>query len=238
MAPVDPEKLLQVREACKENLKFLCKEFLHMSDWDDKVHSELAEQLKRPTDKKLILMPRGHFKSSVVTIGYAIQCLLKDPNIRILITNARWELSADFLDQIKDYLLNSDLKAFFGEFYYKDLSWTKTQITIAQKTEKKRRGPSIRAAGGESVLTGSHYDLIIHDDLVEQNNVRTKEQIQKVIDFITGSFDLLDPGGKMILIGTRWAEDDAYGDILKNQCDFINGQKIAPGKTWRDYVKF
>jgi hypothetical protein len=238
LANIDPQKIAKIRTACETDLKFLCVEFLGMSDWDNKVHDGLSEFLTRPSDNKLILMPRGHFKSSVVTIGYSIQQMLVNPNIRILVTNARYDMAVDFLDQIKDYLLNSDLKHFYGEFHHKDLSWTKTQFTIAQKTDKKKRGPSMKAAGVESVLTGSHYDLIINDDLVEMQNVRTKEQIQKVIDFHDGCFDLLDPGGKIIDIGTRWSEDDLYGEILKNRCDSVNGHQIEKGKKWRDYVTF
>jgi hypothetical protein len=238
VAGIDPEKVKKVKFACENNLKFLCKEFLGMTDWDDNVHDGLSKFLSRPTDYKLILMPRGHFKSSVVTIGYTIQSLLKNPNKRFLITNARWDMAADFLDQIKDYFLNSDLKHFYGEFYNKDLSWTKTQITLAQKSDKKKRGPSIKTAGVESVLTGSHYDNIINDDLVEMQNVRTKEQIQKVIDFHDSCFDLLDPGGQLIDIGTRWSEDDLYGDILKTRCDTVNGHPLKKGSKWRDYVTF
>lgn len=209
-----------------------------MTDWDDNVHSDLERFLKRKSPNKLILMPRGHFKSSVVTIGFTIQTLLKNPNKRVLLTNASWDLASTFLAQIKEYFLESDLRLFYGDFFRKDLSWTKSEITIAQKTDRKKRGPSIKTAGVGSSLTGSHYDLIVNDDLVEQNNSSTKEQIQKVIDFHDGCFDLMDPGAELIDIGTRWNEDDLYGDILMNRCQSVNGQVLEPGKKWRDYVTF
>jgi len=232
------EKVKALREACQTDLKFLCMQILGMKDWQDGLHDELSDFLKTRDKQKLILMPRGHLKSSIVTVGYSIQRILQSPNIRILITNAVWDQTREFLRQISDYLTTqSQLPQIFGQFRHKDITWTRNEITIAQKNDPTKRGPTIRTAGVESVLTGSHCDLIIHDDLVELNNIQTKEQIKKVIQFHDASLDVLDPGGQMIDIGTRWAEDDLYGVLLKEHTKAINGQEIAKDKTWRDYVK-
>jgi len=231
------DKLLSIQETCKTNLKFLCVEVLGMKDWQDGLHDELAAYLTTPPKQKLILMPRGHLKSSIVTVGYAIQRLLCDNNIRILITNAVWDQAREFLHQISDYLtVQSQLPNIFGIFKTKDTPWTRSELTIAQKNDPTKRGPTIRTAGLESVLTGSHCDLIIHDDLVELNNIQTKEQIKKVIQFHDASLDVLDPGGEMIDIGTRWAEDDLYGLILKERTTSVNGHEIKEGTTWRNYI--
>lgn len=230
-------KLLQLQTACKTDLRFLCVEILGMKDWQEGLHDDLATYLKTKDKQKLILIPRGHLKSSIVTVGYSIQRILQNPNIRVLITNAVWDQAREFLRQISEYLTtSSQLPTIFGQFRQKDITWTRNEISIAQKNDPTKRGPTIRTAGLESVLTGSHCDLIIHDDLVELNNVQTKEQIKKVTQFHDASLDVLDPGGHMIVIGTRWAEDDLYGLILKERCNKVNGSLIAEGTLWRDYV--
>jgi len=58
--------------------------------------------------KKLILVPRGHLKSTLVTIGYSLFRIVEDPNIRILILNATWQMAVDFLKEIKDHLTRNE----------------------------------------------------------------------------------------------------------------------------------
>lgn len=237
MKEQDKAKITALQDACRTDLRFLCVEILQMKDWQSGLHDELSDFLKTPDKQKLVLMPRGHLKSSIVTVGYTIQRILCNPNIRVLITNAVWDQAREFLRQISEYLtVSSQLPSIFGQFRQKDITWTRNEISIAQKDDPTKRGPTIRTAGLESVLTGSHCDFIIHDDLVELNNVQTKEQIKKVIQFHDASLDVLDPGGEMIDIGTRWAEDDLYGLILKERTSRVNSSIIEPGKLWRDYI--
>lgn len=233
------EDIKFLKQKCETDLRFLCKEVLGMRDWQEGLHDDIARFLQLPDKEKLILVPRGHLKSSIVTVGYATQSILRNHNTRILITNAVWDKAREFLQQITEYLIDSDLKEIYGNFIHKSAPWTKNEITIAQKQDMTRRGPTIKTAGLESVLTGSHCDKIINDDLVELNNVQTKEQIQKVIHFHDSLFAILDPGGEMIDVGTRWGEDDLYGEIIKNRAKSLNGHLFADEKDrqrWRQYV--
>jgi len=210
-----------------------------MDAWDT-LHDDMAHFLAVSGPEKLILVPRGHLKSSIVTVGFAIQQFLINPNIRILITNAVWNRSRIFLRQIADYLtFNSPLKDIYGDFRVADKTWTRDEITIAQKTSATGREATVTTAGLETALTGAHYDLIIHDDLVEESNINTAEQLEKVITFYRNSRPLLDPGGRIIIVGTRWAEDDLYGMLLKELSGSINGHKIKSLEErlkWRNYV--
>src|SRR3990167_1576202 len=76
------------QDRCKNDLKYLCWEVLRFRDWDT-CHDNLSEFLRKSAkNKKLILMPREHLKSSIVTIAKAIQHILADHNISILFANA------------------------------------------------------------------------------------------------------------------------------------------------------
>ncbi len=229
-----------LKKGCERDLGFLCKTMLKMDAWDT-LHDDMARFLAESGPEKMILVPRGHLKSSIVTVGFAIQQLLINPDIRILITNAVWNRSRQFLRQISDYLtFNSPLKHIYGEFRVPEKTWTRDEITIAQRKSPTVKEATISTAGLETALTGGHYDLIIHDDLVEESNINTKEQLEKVINFYRNSRPLLDPGGRMIIVGTRWAEDDLYGMILKELSGSINNHKIQSAEErlkWRNYVK-
>lgn len=234
------QKVKALQHACKTNLKFLCKNVLRMDDWQDGLHDELAKELAFPESRKLFLLPRGHLKSSVITVGWTIQQLLNDPNIRILITNAVWDKARAFLNQISGYLTDrSALPQIFGPFQGASTRWTRDEIEIAQKTKATQKEPTLSTAGLEKSLTGFHFDLIICDDLVDATNVTTREQIEKVKAYYRNLLPLLDPGGRILTIGTRWVIGDLYDDLITQQATSINGHKLESTEdrlNWRKYI--
>lgn len=210
-----------------------------MDWWDESLHDSIAWYLQHSGRQKLILVPRGHLKSSIITVGYSIQTLLKNPDTRILITNATWDNARGFLEQIANYLRDSDLKDYFGFFQTPQTSWTKDAISIAQRTNAAKRGPSIATAGLEKSLASQHYDLIIHDDIVNDENVTSKEQMNKVDNFYRASLNLLDPGGETIIVGTRYSVGDVYGRIIEGELKSINGHPLQTPEdraNWRKFV--
>lgn len=229
------KSIADLRQACRTDLKFLCKEMLNLTKWDDGLHTDLATYLERSGPNKLILIPRGHYKSSIVTIGWTIQQLLRNPDLRILIRNAVWDQARRFLGQIQGYLESSKLPLVFGSFTSAKSIWTKDEIEIRQRKTRKA-SPSIMTAGLETSLTGLHFDIVIDDDLVNDKNTATKEQIQKVIDVYNDSFNLLDAGGQHIVIGTRWHVRDLYSHILLNDISTVNGLTVSgnSSEAWRD----
>jgi hypothetical protein len=206
-----------------------------MSKWDDNLHDDLASYLEKSGKYKLILIPRGHLKSSLVTVAWAIQQLLRNPDYRILIRNAVWDQSRRFLGQIQGYLEDSKLPLIFGQFTSPKAIWTKEELEIRQRKIKKA-SPSIMTAGLETSLTGLHFDIIIDDDLVNDKNTSTKEQIQKVIDVYNDSFNLLDRGGIHVVVGTRWNVRDLYGHILSTDIGTVNGVEVKKDipESWRE----
>lgn len=211
-----------------------------MDAWEDTLHNDLAAFLDKPEDKKLILIPRGHLKSSIVTCGWTIQQILKDPNTRILIANAVWDIARSFLREITGFLTDKSLLSdIYGRFDGPGSKFTQDAITVAQRTIGTIKEPTITTAGVETALTGSHYNIMIMDDLVEENNCNTKEQIQKIIRFYQNSLDLLDPGGQILVVGTRWAMGDLYGHLIETEMDSLNGIQVLPEmrSQWRDLLK-
>src|SRR6185295_7640825 len=90
----------EVRDACKNSLHFLCTQMLGFQDWD-KVHDDIEKFVNRKSRKKMILIPRGHLKTSVVTKAFSIQQVLRNPNVRILIANQVWDKAREMLYEIK-----------------------------------------------------------------------------------------------------------------------------------------
>jgi len=235
----DSAELTHLKYKCETDLRFLCKEVLGMKDWDDALHGDLVREIGLPARNKLLLIPRGHLKSSLVTVGWTIQQILKNPDTRIFVTNAVWDLSRNFLREIVGLITDKSLlSTIYGQFNGKGSKFTEDEIIISQRTIGTVKEPTIKTGGVEKAVTGMHFDIIIHDDLVEENNIGTAEQIRKVIRFRTNCLDLLDPGGLEIIIGTRWAMGDLYGHLIETEMTSLNGKEVTPMQRakWREML--
>lgn len=253
MSEIDQEsEVMKIQNLCKTNLEFLYKEICGYDRWNNELHGDypgdpatgkppgLAHYLRNSGPRKLILIPRNHLKSTVVTVVWSIQQILNNFNTRICINNAKYDTAREFVSTIQAHLdTGSKLSKIFGEFRSARLTWNRDSFTIAQRATPKAQ-PTVMAASIDSILNGKHFDYIINDDLVEPNNVRTKEQIQKVVDFHKDCFNQIDKGGIIVDIGTRWAAQDLYGHILNKATTEINGKKIEKGQgsEWYKYTSF
>jgi predicted phage terminase large subunit-like protein len=219
-------------------------------DWSSNVdlHDAMSAHIRKPSKFKLFLIPRDHLKSSIITKGGAIQRMLNNPNIRILIANNTWDNARKFLGSIQRYLVpGSMLSQNFGAFTDKASIWNKDEIVIRQRT-MILDAPTIATTGLEKEQTSQHYDLIIADDLVARENVATAEQRRKVKDYINSLMALLEPNGELWVVGTRWSQDDAYGDlisegiwdVMQRNCfkDAEKTQPIFPEKFSMEKLQF
>lgn len=220
------------RRLCRESLKYLCVEGLGYADWDS-LHDDVEEWKDQHSDKKfrMYLLPRKHLKSSILTIGGAIQDILNNLNTRVLIANAVWENSRKFLSEIKEHLQKPFLVQLFGQFQSEH--WNQDEIIVKQRTEPNHT-PTILTAGIEKAITGRHFKRIKVDDLVDPTNITTKEQMQKTVLFLKNLFKMLDPDGTMEVIGTRWHDGDMYGWILKE----LTGIDISARERFYVYTRY
>ena len=184
------------------------------------VHKEVCDFVQHSRkNKKLILMPRGHLKTSLITIGRSLQMIAKNPNIRILIGNATSAMAQAFLSQIKKHLqYNKTFISLYGNLASNAPKWRDDMITLAPKGQEnmsyQTKEATITAYGVGGNLVSQHYDAIILDDLHNRDNISTKDQIEKVKTVFKDILDLLEPNGEMIILGTRWHYDDLYGWLM------------------------
>lgn len=233
---------------CKTDLYFLAKEILNYDKMTPGTHQELCDYttsiLPNPPEPQcvmdpgfdprknllLLLMPRGTFKSSVVTVSFSLQFILNEPNARILIDSETFSKSKAFLREIQDHLMSNSkyrevFKAIHGMYPFEKKStaklWTDSEVILPCRTRPLKE-PTISCAGIDVTKNGMHYDLVIGDDLHSERNVTNSEQINQVIEHYKLVFSLLDPGKPLIIIGTRWHELDLYGHIIDFEGEDFN----------------
>ena len=207
----------EIRERGKKDLLFLAKYILGYKELEETVHRPMCSFYQRPEKKKLILAPRGSFKTSLLTVAGTIQNILNDPNIRILLDNAVLGNSMAWLREIRGHFeRNEKFRQVYGDWVGTGI-WTDKRIIVPQRTIE-RASPTITCIGVETGTGGTsqHYDRINGDDLVTLENTSTLDQIEKLKDHYRNLLPILDPGGYLDLIGTRWEFEDLYGDIQRD----------------------
>lgn len=173
--------------------------------------------------KKLVLIPRSHLKTKLVSTGYPVFKIVNNPKIRILISSATWQMAVDIHTAIQKTLQGSErLIEIWGDFSKDATIWSQDRTRLK---DNDKREPTITAAGIDNNLVGGHYDLILMDDVVNRDNVSTMDQIGKVVTRYKDYLDLLEPHGELIVIGTRWHDSDLYGWIMdpgnEGRADFL-----------------
>jgi hypothetical protein len=195
-------------------LGLTAKYLLQYPDINKSTHSDIISALEAATTRKLVVCPRGSLKSTVCDISYPLWLLLNNADLRILIDSEVYSNSKTFLREIKSQLESERLTSLFGQF--RGEQWTEGSITIKQRKTPSKE-PSIQVSGIGAVKVGQHYDVIIMDDMNSNNNSQTKEGRQKVIDHYKLNMSILEPEGTLVVVGTRYAENDLICHILQNE---------------------
>jgi phage terminase large subunit-like protein len=206
------------RERALRDFYYFAKYVYGNKDMTRRTHGELTSFITGKSKRKLILLPRGTFKSTVVTEAWVLWRLLRDPNMRVLIDNEEHSKAKAFLKAIRNCIEhNHKFRRLFGKLdanKNKD-TWTDSALNFATRTVRTRE-PNISVAGIDSTKTGMHYDLIVCDDLVSDKNITTDNLIRKTREHYRLLLSLLDPGKELVVIGTRWHFGDLYGHLISS----------------------
>jgi hypothetical protein len=177
--------------------------------------------------KTSTIVPRGHAKSTLITVIDTCHHLLRYPESRNLIACATLDLARKLVGEIRDRL-NGDLEILPGllipmreAFPWLALqgdirkSGPADQFNIAGRAGKGRE-PSVFAASVESNLAGNHPTRAVIDDPANEQNSRTYVRRQKVIDFIEALEPLMyAPDSPINHIGTPWAFQDVTAFLAR-----------------------
>ena len=210
-------KKQRIRKNYENNLWLFCRDIMGYGDIDNDLHKRLCKNVGR-FDSELYLLPRGHLKSSLITIAYTLQRIAQDPNIRILITNATATNAEKFLSVIADTILNNEA---FNEFWphirpkdLRSIRWNQSEIMVNRTKVVPESTVETKGVGGN--LVSRHYDYIVYDDIVNPDNCNTREQRDGLLEWYRLSLSLLEPKGDKVMIGTRYHYQDLYNDIIES----------------------
>jgi len=167
-------------------------------------HLELWRYCCDDAAQVAIAAPRGHAKSTAITLAYALAAALFREHSHILVLSANEELASAFLTEIKGELRDNELiHSAFGEPHF----------TTDKETEcvvKMGDGHKFRfiAKGAGQRMRGLKWnqrrpDLVLCDDLEDDQVVVTQESREKFRRWFYGAVrPIVRNGGKIRLYGT------------------------------------
>lgn len=169
----------------------------------------------------LLLVSRGHLKTTIHTVAHIIQWIINYPDIRILICTATDEKASLMVTEIKSHFqFNPRFRFMFPELCpdaRKVSDWgSKTEFTVPGRNRRTKE-PTVMTASVGKALASTHHDVI--KCLSPQTFVHTSRGVETVSDLKIGSLALTHLGRYRRI--TRLAE-------RKAECLKITFENLTP----------
>ncbi len=174
----------------------------------------LAQEQTKPGGRHMNLAFRGSGKSTTCTVGRVVAEVLRNPDIRILVCSNTQIQAEIFLREIKEqFEANEKLRAIFGN--YVGSKWDAREIIVPQR-KRRAKESTVTCIGVGGPTASRHYDLIIADDIVDEENSRTELQRERLrIWWAKSLIPTLEPDGRLFINGTLWNPADLYNFLME-----------------------
>lgn len=181
-----------------------------------KHHKRLAELLedveKGEKDRISVSIAPRHGKSTLGTILYAAWFIGRNPNKKIMLVSHTADLAVDFGRKIRNLVATPAYQKIFPG------------VALAQDSKSAgrwntNRGGEFFACGVGSALAGRGADLLLVDDPHSEQDILNGnfEIFEKAYQWFTyGARTRLMPGGRVVIIATRWHLDDLIGRVVRD----------------------
>jgi predicted phage terminase large subunit-like protein len=179
-------------------------------DWLRYLAGEVLTEILKKNARIIINAPPRHGKSEFCSFWLPVWFLDNNPTKRIILATYGSDLGCYYGRRVRD------------EFENSDTVWTKlksdSRAVAAWETTK---GGGMVSAGVSGPITGKGADLVLIDDPhknLEEALSATKRK--NLIDWFNSTlYTRLEPGASIIVIQTRWHEEDLSGYLLKEHSD-------------------
>ena len=182
---------------------------------------------RREIRRMMVLMPPGSAKSSYASVAFPPWFLGRKPNRSIICTSYGSELPKKFGRRCRNIIQTSEYEAITGQLLTGDNS--------AADNWSLTNGSEYMAAGILAGITGNRADGLIIDDPIKGREAADSLTIRdKTWEAYTSNLRTrLKPNGFIVLILTRWHEDDPAGRILPDDWNGESGWITAKdGERW------
>ena len=165
------------------------------------------------TQRLIVSMPPGHGKSTLVSHYGIFWMLGRFPELSVLLTSYEANFAAGWGRQCRDTLAMYGPQVFGVQ---PDPRVSRADWWQVQGTKGK-----MLTAGSGGAITGKRFDICVCDDLVRNSADAMSPTLRdKQFDWFASTlYTRLEPGGRVIIVMTRWHEDDIAGRLIAEARD-------------------
>lgn len=193
------------------------------------VHKDICEHLEwfsaavaaGESPRLMLFVPPRHGKSEIASRIFPAWHLGRNPRHEVIACSYAGSLANDFSRKVRGLFRDPSFQTVFPE-----AALAKDSQSVEQWSTAQGGGYVAAGVGGPITGRGAHV-LIIDDPLKNREDAESDSTRQGIWDWYTSTaYTRLAPGGGVILIQTRWHDDDLGGRLLQAQ---DNGE----GDEWR-----
>ena len=221
-----------LKKKCKTDLFFLTSGPLEYTLLSPHLHGHLIHWIKQQwgAQHRMILLPRGHYKSTVCTVADGIQMALPNvadvqalpysygPNLKLLIGHEVRETASKFLYEIAAaFTRKPGLMALFPECIPTKRTHRMNKWELELPRTEHHREATFSTIGSSGAAQGNHYHWLKLDDLVGEDardSLTVMDTLLTWFDNVNSLLTRLAFDG-WDLIGTRWAYSDVYSHAME-----------------------
>jgi hypothetical protein len=207
----DPiEQLLYSKGRIRGSLRTWAEEALKETGYRPAAHhlhllSELEAVSNAQYDRLMILMPPGSAKSTYASVIFPVWWFTQHPRTSVLSASHSLSLAEHFSRRVRRLIISKQR--------YLGFSVTRDQRAIDSWSTSD--GGDYLSIGVRGAITGRRADLVIIDDPIKsQADAESGRQRDHIWEWYKSDVTTrLKPGGKVVLIMTRWHRDDLGGAV-------------------------
>tara|TARA_R100001530_G_scaffold14538_1_gene13071 strand:+ start:23 stop:1498 length:1476 start_codon:yes stop_codon:yes gene_type:complete len=213
---------LQHIKLCQDNFMYFVKEV-----WPEFIYRKTKEQSRwghhqlianeftnisnNSRGRLIVNMPPRHTKSEFASVYFPAWMMGRNPKMKLMQVSHNTELATRFGSKVRNLLASPEYSQIFGDVRLREDAKAKGKW-------ETNHGGEYFAAGVGGAITGRGADLLIIDDPHTEQDSLSEGAMERAYDWYTsGPRQRLQPGGSIVLVMTRWAEDDLTGRLIKAQ---------------------
>ncbi|WP_052321207.1 phage terminase large subunit [Pseudomonas fluorescens] len=186
------------------------------------VHKDLCDKLEwfsaavaaKQSPRLMVFMPPRHGKSEIGSRSFPAWHLGNYPDHEIIGCSYGQDLANGFSRKVRDVVKDTSYTAVFP-----DCAVNKDSQSVEQWLTTAGGGYSAAGVGGPITGKGAHV-LTIDDPIKNRTDAESATNREAIWDWYTSTaYTRLAPGGGVLVILTRWHDDDLAGRLLKKQAE-------------------
>jgi predicted phage terminase large subunit-like protein len=211
----------------------------YLAGW---VHKRICEELMWFLDeviagnapRLMITMPPRHGKSMLASQYFPAWALGNHPHLEFINTSYAQALQMDFSRKIQELIKTPDFALLFGPLGITKKNEAVERWSLFDFAKDKRTGGGVLAAGVGGPITGRGAHIFLIDDPVKNRDEAESQIIRETAKawYSSTAYTRLAPGAGILVIQTRWHDDDLSGYLLNEMREAEKEMHESEDKEW------